>query len=61
MAAHADVSLCPRADVQVGRAERADLLRPVWDGSRELRRVERPGPPGTPAELVAGGVRSTSG
>jgi transposase len=50
-----DCYLCPLAEAQLSRAERHELLRPVWDGTQALQQVWRPGPTGQPDELVAAG------
>jgi transposase len=50
-----DFYLCPLAEKQISRAERHELLRPVWDGTQALQPVCRPGPPGQPEERVAEG------
>jgi transposase len=55
VAAGGDFYLCPLAEAQLGRAERNELLRPVWDAVQPLQRVCRPGPEGRPDELVAEG------
>jgi transposase len=55
VAAGADWYLCPLSENQISRAERQELLHPVWDGTQALQPVWRPGPDGQPAELVASG------
>ena len=55
VAAGGDFYLCPLAETQLSRAERRELLRPVWDGPRALAQVCRPGLKGQPDELVAEG------
>jgi transposase len=50
-----DCYLCPLAEAQLSRAERHELLRPVWDGTQALQQMWRPGPTGQPDELVAAG------
>ncbi len=55
VAAGGDFYLCPLAESQLSRAERRELLRPVWEGTRTLEQVRRPGPEGEPDELVAEG------
>src|SRR3954470_958042 len=55
VAASGDFYLCPLAEAQVSRAQRRELLRPVWDGTQPLQQVRRPGPRGGPDELVAEG------
>jgi transposase len=55
VAAGGDFYLCPLAESQLSRAGRRELLRPVWEGTRTLEQVRRPGPEGQPDELVAEG------
>src|SRR6185436_1560991 len=55
VAAGGDWYLCPLAETQLGRAERRELLRPVWDSTQTLAQVWRPGRQDQPAELVAEG------
>jgi transposase len=55
VAASGDFYLCPLAEAQLSRAERRELLRPVWDGTQALQPVWRPGPEGQPDERVADG------
>ena len=55
VAAGGDFYLCPLSENQLSRAERRELLRPVWDGTQALQQVWRPGPEGQPDELVAEG------
>ena len=55
VAAGGDFYLCPLAETQLSRAERRELLRPVWDGVQTLAQVRRPGLKGQPDELVAEG------
>ena len=55
VAAGGDVYLCPLSESQLGRADRRELLRPVWDGTRALQSVRRAGPEGQPDEVVAEG------
>src|SRR5688500_7167905 len=55
VAAGGDFYLCPLADTQLSRAQRRELLRPVWDGTQALQPVWRPGPAGQPDERVAEG------
>jgi transposase len=50
-----DFYLCPLAESQLSRAQRRELLRPVWQGTQTLEPVRRPGPQGQPDELVAEG------
>jgi transposase len=55
VAAGADRYLCPLSENQISRAERQELLQPVWDGTQALQPVWRPGAKGQPDELVAEG------
>jgi transposase len=55
VAAGGDSYLCPLAESQLSRAERRELLRPVWESKLILEQVHRPGPEGQPDELVAEG------
>jgi transposase len=55
VAASGDWYLCPLAETQLSRAERRELLRPVWDKTQTLAQVWRPGLPGQADELVAEG------
>ena len=55
VAAGADWYLCPLSESQISRAERQELLQPVWDGVQALQPVWRPGVDGQPDELVAEG------
>jgi len=55
VAAGADFYLCPLSENQLSRAERQELLQPVWEGRQALQPVWRPGPAGQPGELVAEG------
>jgi transposase len=55
VAAGGDFYLCPLSEAQLSRAERRQLLQPVWDGTQTLQQVWRPGPNGQPDELVAEG------
>ena len=50
-----DFYLCPLPKSQIRRVDRGKLLKPVWDGTQPLQRVERPGPEGEGTELVAEG------
>jgi transposase len=50
-----DFYLCPLPLTQISRAQRNDLLQPVWGGAVTLQQVSRPGPEGQPDELVAEG------
>src|SRR6516225_2708840 len=55
VAAGGDFYLCPLSEKQLSRAQRRELLQPVWEGTQELQPVWRPGPKGQPDELVAEG------
>jgi transposase len=55
VAAGEDFYLCPLSESQVSRAQRRQLLQPVFDGTQALQRVWRPGGEGQPDELVAEG------
>ena len=55
VAAGGDFYLCPLSQTQLSRAERHELLLPVWEGTQALQQVSRPGPEGQPDELVAEG------
>lgn len=55
VAAGGDVYLCPLSESQLSRAERRELLRPVWEGTRAPQPVRRAGPEGRPDEVVAEG------
>src|SRR5450755_2739983 len=55
VAAGGDFYLCPLAESQLSRAQRRELLHPVWEGTQTLEQVRRPGPEGQPDELVAEG------
>jgi transposase len=50
-----DFYLCPLSENQLSRAERGELLQPVFAGTQALERVWRPGGEGQPDELVAEG------
>jgi transposase len=50
-----DFYLCPLPLTQISRAERCELLLPVWDGTVALEQVRRPGPQGQGDDLVAEG------
>src|SRR3954449_10062021 len=50
-----DFYLCPLSETQVSRAERRELLQPVWEGTQALQPVWRPGGKGRPDERVAEG------
>src|SRR3954464_7989890 len=55
VAAGGDFYLCPLSENQISRAQRRELLQPVWAGTQALQQVRRPGPKGQPDELVAEG------
>jgi transposase len=55
VAAGGDFYLCPLSEKQLSRAQRRELLQPVWEGTQPLQQVRRPGPKGQPDELVAEG------
>jgi transposase len=55
VAAGKDFYLCPLSESQLSRADRRDLLQPVFAGTQALQPVWRPGPEGQPDELVAEG------
>ncbi len=55
VAAGGDFYLCPLSQIQLGRAQRCELLRGVEDGTVTLQSVSRPGPQDEPDELVAQG------
>jgi transposase len=50
-----DFYLCPLSENQLSRAERLQLLQPVFDGTQVLQQVWRPSGEGQPDELVAEG------
>src|SRR3954451_8038151 len=50
-----DFYLCPLSENQLSRAERRELLQPVFGGTQALQPVRRPGREGQPDELVAEG------
>jgi transposase len=56
VAAGGDFYLCPLPENQISRAQRRELLRPVWEGTQALQQVRRPGAKGQPDELVAEGL-----
>jgi transposase len=56
VAAGKDFYLCPLPENQLSRAERLDLLQPVFAGTQALQPVRRPGRAGQPDELVAEGL-----
>jgi transposase len=55
VAAGGDFYLCPLSESQLGRAERHELLQPVFAGTQALEQVWRPTAEGQPDELVAEG------
>jgi transposase len=55
VAAGKDFYLCPLSENQLSRAQRRELLQPVFDGTQTLEQVWRPGGKGQPDELVAEG------
>src|SRR5438128_2122655 len=55
VAAGGDFYLCPLPETQISRAQRRELLRPVWDSAQALQQVWRPGLQEQPDELVAEG------
>src|SRR3954471_22423116 len=55
VAAGGDFYLCPLSENQISRAQRREVLQPVWEGTQALQQVRRPGPKGQPDELVAEG------
>src|SRR5439155_10401364 len=55
VAAGEDFYLCPLSESQLSRAQRRELLQPVFDGTQALQQVWRPGGKGQPDELVAEG------
>src|SRR3954470_17984436 len=55
VAAGGDFYLCPLSEKQLSRAQRRELLQPVFEGTQPLQQVRRPGPKGQPDELVAEG------
>src|SRR3982751_571304 len=61
VAAGADYYLCPLSESQISRAQRRQLLQPVFDGTQALQQVRRPGGNGQPDELVAEGFRVDGG
>src|SRR5919112_517907 len=50
VAAGGDFYLCPLSGNQISRAERQELLQPVFDGTQGLEQVWRPGADGQPEE-----------
>jgi transposase len=55
VAAGRDFYLCPLSQSQLSRAERRELLQPVFAGTQALQQVWRPTGDGQPDELVAEG------
>src|SRR5437764_4850146 len=55
VAAGQDFYLCPLSENQISRAQRRQLLQPVFDGTQALQQVWRPGCKGQPDERVAEG------
>src|SRR5262245_22706799 len=55
VAAGGDCYLCPLSENQLSRAQRRELLQPVFKGAVPLQPVRRPGPTGSADELVAEG------
>src|SRR4051812_39767218 len=55
VAAGQDFYLCPLSENQLSRAQRRELLQPVFAGTQVLEQVWRPGGEGQPDELVAEG------
>jgi transposase len=55
VAAGQDFYLCPLSENQLSRAQRRELLQPVFDGTVTLEQVWRPGGEGQPDERVAEG------
>jgi transposase len=55
VAAGQDFYLCPLSENQLSRAERHELLQPVFAGTQVLQQVWRPTGDGQPDELVAEG------
>jgi transposase len=55
VAAGQDFYLCPLSESQLGRADRRELLQPVFAGTQALQQVWRPTGDGQPDELVAEG------
>ena len=56
VAAGGDFYLCPLSESQLSRAERQELLQPVWDGTQALQPVWRPGPGRATGRTGGGGV-----
>ena len=57
VAAGGDFYLCPLAETQLSRAERRELLRPVWDGTQALAAGVATRPQGATRRTGGGGVR----
>jgi transposase len=57
VAAGEDFYLCPLSENQVSRAQRRQLLPPVFDGTQASQQLWHPGGEGQPDELVAEGFR----
>ena len=55
VAAGGDFYLCPLSEAQLSRAQRRELLQPVFDGRQALQAVSRPAAEGQAEELVAQG------
>jgi transposase len=55
VAAGGDFYLCPLSESQLSRAQRRELLQPVFGGRQALQRVSRPAAKGQAHELVAEG------
>jgi transposase len=55
VASSGDFYLCPLSENQLSRAERSELLQPVFAGTQALQQVWRPTGDGQPNELVAEG------
>ncbi len=55
VAAGQDFYLCPLSENQLSRAQRRELLQPVFAGTQALEQVRRPGSEDQPDELVAEG------
>jgi transposase len=55
VAAGGDFYLCPLSEKQLSRAQRRELLQPVFEGTQPLQPVWRPGANGRPDERVAEG------
>jgi transposase len=60
LAAHGDVYLCPRPQVQLAEDEWDEALEAVWSGEYLLSRVLRKQPDGKPALIAAGCERQVS-